>query len=67
MSRKLKMTAYWDTETKKNGPQLGDIVDIRSEILDDDGTIDFWIVEYKGECYDVYPYEVEEVNKNEQA
>lgn len=59
---KYRMLADWDEEGN-SGPKKGDFLDMARarEIYDDNGTFDMWIVPFKGEFYEVYPYEVEEV------
>lgn len=59
---KYRVLVDWDIEGKK-GPKKGEILEISSscEVYDDNGNFDMWIVHYKGEYYEVFPYEVEEV------
>lgn len=60
--RKLKMLSNWDILSAKKGTMEGMIVDILSEVLDDSGFIDYWVVPFEGEYYQVYPYEAEETD-----
>ncbi|AXN57760.1 hypothetical protein [Acinetobacter phage ABPH49] len=61
MANKLKMVDDWDIETGRKGPKEGDILTVDEEILDDHGNVDYWLVLFNGEFYEVYPYEVEEI------
>ncbi|URC22676.1 hypothetical protein KASHIRA_01020 [Serratia phage vB_SmaM-Kashira] len=61
MAKKLKMVDDWDIETGRKGPKEGDILTVDEEILDDHGNVDYWLVLFNGEFYEVYPYEVEEI------
>lgn len=58
---KLKMLYDWDTETGRKGPKKGDILTVHDEIYDEHGYVDYWLVLFNGEFYEIYPYEVEEI------
>ena len=60
---KYQMLQNWQEEGEK-GPLKGEIVDLSTakEVFDDDdGFFELWFFEYKGEFFELYPYEVEKV------
>lgn len=59
---KYRMLADWDEEGKR-GPKKGDLLDFKAarEIYDEYAEIEWWVVPYEGEFYEIYPYEIEEV------
>lgn len=59
---KYRMIENWQEEGR-SGPKKGDILDLSKseEVFDDQGHLEMWFVEYEGEHFEVYPYEVEEL------